>query len=444
MRDRFLVFAGILSLLFTFVLAPFTFADDWTRFRGSDGSARSDDRMTPTTWSGTQNLKWRTPLPGRGASSPIVCDGRVYVTCFTGADEDEDGSVANMKRHLLAVDRESGTVLWNAKVPADKAEDAYTGFVKTHGYASHTPVTDGERIYAFFGKSGVIAFDTDGAEIWRTDVGKETCPMRRGSSASPILYRDYVIVTASDESESVRALDKRTGKEVWKVQAAGLDAVYSTPSLITTKEGAAELVVVTPAEVWGLNPDTGKLRWYSVTIPDGATQMDSSCTSAAVHEGVVFVLAARSGNAAAIRTGGKGDVTDTHVTWSSRLRSIIPSPIYFEERLYWIDDRGIAHCADALTGKEINKVRLRGYQQGGGRSPFDSGFYASVVRAGDKLYATSRSGGTFVIEANPDLKQLAHNRFESDQSEFNGSPALSDDEIFLRSDEHLYCISARD
>lgn len=429
-------------------------AGDWPGFRGADGSGVSNDKDTPVVWSDTQNLKWRVELPGPGSSSPIVVGNRVLVTCFSGVDP--NGGVAEMKRHLLCFDRSNGRLLWNATVASVPEEDPYTGMMRTHGFASHTPVSDGERIYAFFGKSGVLAFDLDGKQLWQTSVGLESSRMRWGSGASPVLYGETVIVNASDESESLRALDKKTGKEVWKAEASSLDSVYSTPLIVKRPDGDSDLIALAQGEVWGMNPANGKLRWYAITNFNGTVS-----PSAVAADGIVYMMAGRGSGAVAVKAGGKNDVTDTHIAWTGRAGSSIPSPLVHEGHLYWVDDNGIVRCASAKTGELVYQKRLEGLTEGGqrGEGGADSerdrggsgggfggnrgggGFYASVAYADGKLYAVSRNSGTFVIAAGTAYEQLAQNRFESDRSLFNASPAFSDGAIYLRSDKALYCVA---
>jgi hypothetical protein len=422
-------------------------AADWTRFRGADGlGVCTDTESIPTTWSDTENLQWKVALPGPGSSSAIVLGERVYVTCYSGVVEE---SVEQLKRHLVCVDRNSGEIVWNTVVAAEQPEDPYQGFITQHGYASHTPVTDGERIYVFMGKSGVRAFDLSGKELWKAEVGKESSPMRWGSGTSPVLYKDYVIVNSSDESQSIRALDKKTGKEVWKAEASSLDNAYGTPALVETADGRKELVIAVGGEMWGLNPDNGKLRWYAATGTQGGVY-----SSPVASGDIAFSLGGRGAGSIAVRAGGRSDVTDSHVEWSNTYSSSVPSPLLYDGRLYWLDDRGIARCVAADSGELVYQSRLEGFStsrgeggssQRGGGGGFGRGggpaVYASPTCADGKIYLVSRFNGVFVVAAKSTFEQLAHNKFESDDSQFNGSPAVSNGQMFLRSDKFLYCIA---
>src|SRR5438132_3654105 len=178
----------------------FLMGADWSQFRGPGGLATSEEKGLPVKWSAKQNIVWRTPLPGPGASSPVTLGNRIYLTCYTGYAQEvkEPGNMEDLRRHLLCVDRKSGAILWTKDFMPALPEHKYTGEGSYHGYAASTPITDGERLYVFFGKSGVYCFDLDGVQLWRTVVGKNTNGW--GSGTSPILYKDLLIVNASVES----------------------------------------------------------------------------------------------------------------------------------------------------------------------------------------------------------------------------------------------------
>ena len=388
-------------------------AADWPRFRGPQGDGTSVDSNIPTEWSDSKNLKWKLKMPGAGFSSPIVVGKNIYVTAFSGSGDD-------VARHLVCVDRETGQEVWTKSV--DGVSDGGERGFAYHGQASHTPVSDGERVYAMFGSSGVKAYDLSGQLLWEQDLGNER-NARFGTSSSPILHGDMLIVTAGAESESMRAYDKKTGKELWKTEAGDLSRSYSTPMLAKNADGQDELLISVTEELWSLNPESGKLKWYAGTRVDTA-----ACPSLVVRDNVVYVIGGRGGGRTAIRLGGKNDVTDSHVLWSQTGGSYVPSPVFHEGNLYWVNDRGIATCVDAKTGEEVGRKRL------GGR------FYASVVLVGDKLYAVSRFDGTYVLKATPEFEEIALNKL-SDESDFSGSPAVSDGQLFIRSEEYLYCIS---
>jgi outer membrane protein assembly factor BamB len=407
--------------------------EDWLRFRGPNGSGISDARL-PTTWSDSENLRWKAQLPGFGSSSPIVVGPRVFVTCYSGYGTGDRGAgrVEMLQRHLVCVARDSGQILWTRTINGGSPEDDFNGYLTEHGYASNTPTSDGERVYVFFGKSGVISFDLEGKKLWTAPVGKESSDRRWGSAASLILVNDALIVNASEESNSIRAFDKRTGKPLWKSEAKLLELAYDTPALVTTKSGGSQLVIAVPGEVWGIDPQRGKLRWRAETKLIG-----NICPSPVVDGDLVYVFGGvRSSGSCAIHATGKGDITVSSTLWSSRNSSYVSTPLLYDKHLYWVDDRGIAWCLDAASGAVKYRQRVPGLQTGG------RPVYASPVLAGDKILAVTRWDGTLVLPASPEFKILAQNRFSADDTDFNGTPALSNNELFLRSNLALYCVAA--
>ena len=409
-------------------------ASDWPRFRGADGSGIARDGTPPTTWSDTQNLKWKAALPGPGSSSAIVSGERVFVTSYSGYGDGGSGSIEKLRRHLVCLDRASGKILWNKTVTAELPEDAFTGFLTEHGYASSTPATDGENVFVFFGKTGVLAFDFSGNELWRVNVGHESGNRRWGSGASLLLYKNFVIVNASEESRSVRALDKLTGKEAWRADANTLELSYTTPALVETA-GRTDLVLPVSGELWGMNPETGQLRWFASTGISG-----NVAPSVVAADGVIYAMGGFPRIAAtAVRGGGKGDVTATNILWTSQNASYVPSPVVSDGRFYVATDQGFALCLDAKDGTLIFKERLPGASATGrGGKPF----YASAVLANGNVHAVSRRNGTFVFEARAEFKLVAQNKIASDDSDFNATPALSGRQLFLRSNRYLYCLDA--
>ena len=409
-------------------------AADWTQFRGSDGAGISADSNLPLTWSDKENLSWKAELPGAGSSSPIVLGNRIFVTSYSGygVPKENGGDIKSLQRHLTSVSRADGKVLWTKTVPGLQPEDNYQGYISEHGYASNTPVTDGERVYCFFGKSGVFGFDLDGKQLWQADVGKESSNRRWGSAASLILYKDFVIVNASEESQSIRALDKKTGKEIWKATGAALELAYGTPSLITLNEGRTDLVVAVPGEIWGINPDTGKIRWFEEHQLTG-----NICPSIVADNATVFVFGGfRSAGSLALQISAEKNSPKPKVLWTSKTSSYVSTPVFYEGHLYWIDDRGQAYCLNAKSGEMVYRERVSELEAGG------RPVYASPVLAKGNVYVPSRWNGVLVLPAKPQYKILAQNKF-NDDSDFNATPAISESELFLRSNRFLYCVAAQ-
>jgi outer membrane protein assembly factor BamB len=415
--------AGALALA---VLAAAHAGQDWPQFRGPGGAGADAEGQPPLTWSSGSNVKWKTPLPGAGSSSPIVVGGRVFVTCYRG-----DGP-ANLSHHLLCVDRASGKVAWTADVPGAAGEDAPRGYLTEHGYASSTPASDGKAVYVFFGKVGILAFGLDGTKLWQASVGTESDEKRWGSGASPVLCDGKLIVNAARESRSIRALDCGTGKELWKAEGSRLELSFATPAVVRAPGGRTDVVVSMPGEVWGLNPNNGKLYWLARIRSEG-----NVVPSVVGGVGLAFLTGGFTGKGTtAVRLGGAGDVTGTHVLWSIPQSSYVPTPFLLDGRLLWVNEDGIVHAVDAKTGGLLYRQRLAGVSGGHGRP-----VYASPVAPGDRVYAVTRRAGVYVLEGGAEFKQLARNE-PLDDSDFNATPAVSGRQLFLRSNRCLYCLEA--
>jgi outer membrane protein assembly factor BamB len=393
---------------------------DWPYFRGPTGMGTSTATGLPITWSLDENIAWKTELPGAGASSPVTFGDRIYLTSYTGyfVPGNEEGSLDDLKRHLIALNRADGSIVWDKPVAAKLPEESK---IRDHGFAANTPAVDDERIYVFFGKTGVFAFDHSGTQLWQADVGEKTNGW--GTSASPVLYKDLVFINASVESESLVALDRKTGKEKWR--AGGVREAWNTPVVVTAKSGREELIVATQGKILAFNPETGAPLWSCKT--DIGWYMVPSVVA---HEGIIYALGGRSGVVGlAVRAGGDGDVTESHRLWTSTKGSNVSSPIYLDGHVYWANEQGIAFCAKADSGDVVYQQRLERAGQ----------IYASALLADGKLYYVSRDGRTFVIAAKPEFEQLALNELR-DRTVFNSGPVVDGSRLLIRSDKYLYCI----
>lgn len=396
---------------------------DWSRFRGPNGTGVSTATGVPTKWSESENIAWKTALPGAGASSPIIWQDHIYLTAYSGffVPGQEGGSQQDLQRHLICLDRTTGKLLWERKVKAVLPEEER---IRDHGFAASTPVADANGVIVFFGKTGVIAFDHAGKQQWQANVGSKTHGW--GSAASPILYGDDVLVNASVESESLVALSRKDGREKWRL--GGIREAWNTPAVVANGKGSDELVLARHGHVLGVNPKTGKELWTCET--DIGWYMVPSAVSA---KDVVYFLGGRSGTAAlAVRTGGSGDVTASHRLWTSVKGSNVTSPVIHDGHLYWMHEKlGIAYCADAATGELNYEVRV-----GGGNE-----IYGSALLAGGNVYYLDRSGRTFVVAAKSEYEPIATNDLR-DRSQFNSSPVAMGHQLLIRSDRYLYCIGA--
>ncbi|EMI22931.1 serine/threonine protein kinase [Rhodopirellula maiorica SM1] len=392
----------------------------WPEFLGPGGQARSTDTV-PTTWSETENLLWKVDLPGSGSSSPVVVGDQVIVTCYV--------SGSDAKRQVISFDKTSGQKKWTVDFPIDYREDRYQGYITEHGYASNTPVTDGENVYVFLGKGGVHSISLDGKKNWSFDVGKGSSNRQWGSAASLVLFENSVIVNAAEESRAIIALDKATGKEIWRQDADMLELTYGTPRIVTRPDSEPELVISVPGEIWSMNPQTGKLRWYC------ESPMTGNVTPSVIIDGDTLYSFGgyRASGSIAVKLGGKDNVTDSHVLWTNRSSSYVATPLLQNGRFYWIDDRGIAYCTSADDGEVVYKARVNNLESG-------RPVYASPVLIGKNIYVVTRRSGTIVYAPGDEFKPISQNKFAGDETDFNASPAVSDGKLFLRSNQSLYCV----
>jgi outer membrane protein assembly factor BamB len=406
-------------------------AADWRQFRGEGGRGTSAETGLPVKWSAEENIVWKTALPGFGASSPITVGKNIFLTCYSGYGQGKQalGEKRDLRLHVLCLDRDRGALKWNKSIPArqpqriDNQTD-YVSFMARHGYSSSTPVSDGQTVYAFFGDTGVVAFDLDGQQLWVTSVGTKTHGF--GTGASPILSGNLLVVNASIESESLIALDKATGKEVWR--AGDIRDAWNTPVSVDAEGGKEELVIITQEKLLAFEPHTGQPLWESA----GSSPPRYICPSATALNGIVYAIHGYFGPTVAVRSGGRGDVTATHQLWSVRKGSNVSSPVYHAGHLYWVNDQGIAFCVEAARGKLVYQERF---------NPTAGDVYASPVAAEGKLYYVSRKNGAFVLAAQPRFEMLSHNQIASDDTVFNASPVISGKGLLLRSDRFLYYIA---
>lgn len=416
-----------LAMLIAILFVGTASAADWPQFRGPDGSGIADDKNYATTWSSTENIAWRIELPGPGASSPITVGDKLFVTCFKGVARNS-GDTSRLERILVCINQADGKIIWQAAVKGTGNEDRFQGFITGHGYATSTPITDGERVYVFFGKSGVFAYDLDGNQLWQTSVGTGSARMGWGQGTSMVLYKNLLIVPAFAECKAMIALDKQTGNQAWKSPADGFDGSWSSPIIVDLPDGKQELVVNVPFEIWGYNPDNGDFLWFAEGVKEGIV-----CPTLASQKGIVYAIGGRQGGAVAIRAGGRDDVTKSHTVWRKNFGSYVTSPVLWDDHLYWVSDKGIALCVKTVDGDQVYRQRLENAGE----------FYASVVVANGNLYAVSRENGTFVYPAKSQFESVARNLVDDDAGTCNATPAFSNGLIFLRTNHYLYCIARK-
>ena len=398
-------------------------ASDWSAWRGSDATAVSRDHGFPVHWSRTEHVAWTVDLPGKGASSPIVAGGRIYLTSQT-----EDHGL-----HVLALEAKSGRLVWDRELTKGNAK-AHS----LHNMATPTAIASGSRIWVVFGTGDVGCLDRDGKVLWHRALGTEYGPYRanHGYGSSPLLLGDRLFVARMHQGASfLLALDSKTGKTLWKADrdlGAREEANDSYSSPLPLRESGHVSVVLSGAEaVTSYDPATGAERWrfggIKVDHPYGRT-----IAGATAADGMVVTVASgfqNRGYTLAIRGGGSGDVTATHRLWSvNKFAPDCPTPVIDQGRVFTIRDDGMASCLDLKTGESLWQERL-----------FTDNVKVSPVAAEGRIYFTSGQGNCVVVKSAPKLEILARNEWKE---ETLSTPALSDGRIYLRTGNRLTCITA--
>ncbi len=380
--------------------------DHWPRFRGPTGMGLTGLKELPTKWSSKENIAWRSPIPGKGNSSPVVWGDRIFVTSSS-----EDGKVRTMTCFALA----DGKKLWSADAPTTPPEARVR---EKNGFASATPVVDGERVIAFFGSVGLVCWDLDGKQLWHHHDFKVGSV--HGVGASPVLYKDLVILWQEQNlSEPILiALDRRTGKLVWqKARPKGMG--WNTPLIVRVGD-RDEMILQCKEHVIGYDPATGAELW-SLTGPTIEV-----IPMVVIGPDLVYAISGRNGPVIALKPGGKGDVTTTHLAWTTtRGAPHVPSPIFLDGRLYFTSDHGILSCHDGKTGKLIWSERL------------PTTFSASPIEAGGILYFPGEDGVTYLVKAGDRFELVGENDLGSP---LLASPAVAQGKLIFRTASELICI----
>ncbi len=448
----------LFSIFSAFFAGSYAAADNWTHWRGPTGNGTAGDAVPPTEWSDSKNIKWKVAIPGRGSGSPVIWEDQVFVVTAvpTGASQPSTpaqpeagqrprgqrpnggrrrggggrgaggggGPLPTLQFQLLCFDRESGAKKWEQTCVE---ATPHQGTHSTNGYASASPCTDGQHVYAHFGSRGLYCFTMDGTLIWkRDDLGKMQIRAGFGEGSSPTLVDDLIIVPWDHEGQSyVAALNKTTGETVWKTERDE-PTNWSTP-LIVEHDGKKQVVINGQNKVRSYDLETGNEIWSC----GGQTQRP--CASAAAGDGLVFVGSGFRGSfLGAFRLDGNGDIEGTDkVVWSvNRDTPDIASPLLSEGRLYFYKGKaGILTCVDAATGEPHYTAS---------RIPGLGGIYASPIAAGGHVYLTDREGTTVVIKDADQLEVVASN---SVGETVDATPAPVDNELFIRGEKHLFCIS---
>jgi outer membrane protein assembly factor BamB len=414
---------------------------NWPQWRGPDGQGVSTEKNLPTEWSATKNIKWKTAISGRSHSSPIIWGSKIFVTTgiegpvVPGAkavkhmDGDKEflhpDSIGADRKHtfkVICLNATTGKILWE-QVAFEGTP--YDNRHRKSSFAASTPATDGKYVYAFFGSEGLYAYDMSGKLAWKADLGK-LGTVGMGTGTSPILHDNLVVMQCDEENGAasfIVALDKKTGKEVWKTPRK-VQVSWATPILVRTPK-RAELITSGTEAIVSYDPATGKELWRHKGVESNAIP------SPVANNEVVFLSAGFPAKIVmAIRLGAAGDLTDSaNVAWKhSKGTAYVPSPILYGDYLYLTTDRGILTCLNAKTGQLMYE---------GGRVPIPATFTASPVAFDGKILLTSEDGDTFMVKAGPKHEILGSN---SVGEPVYASPAIADGRIFIRGEKNLYAI----
>ena len=410
-------------------------ASDWPHWRGSFVNGSSDEKNLPATWSRTENVAWVAPLPGHSAATPVIANGKVFVS---STDRDSDDLVA------LCFDARSGKELWRKKLGASDRK------VPSNNMATPSPVTDGRHVYFMYGSGDLAGLDCEGNVLWSRNIETEygNISIKYGYSSSPLLYDDrlYILIQRrhttyrSPESTTldafILAVDPKTGRNIWQ-QPRKTDALdesldsYSSP-ILYKRSGRVEILVIGGDYVTANDPVTGKEFWR-YGYAEQKSERWRNITSPVMGEGLIFGVRPRGGNGLfTLKSGGEGTVTDDHVVWTFDGPSPdVCTPLYYKGSLYVLDGKrgGVLTCLDASTGRQKWQGRL------GGSAPWR----ASVTAADDKLYCISEAAKAVVLAAGDgEFKILS--RIDMEDKPTQASIAISDGHLFIRTANTLFCI----
>jgi outer membrane protein assembly factor BamB len=445
--------AALAALLVCFVAvtcAPWPGAEakgaNWPQWRGPEGQGVSSETNVPLEWGAAKNVLWKTPIPGRGQSQPIVWGKHVFLTTavegevvpgvekpvykeFGPAGRNPDSIAVDRRHtwHVIALDRDTGRVLWNRLAHEGLPSDYRH---RKSSFAAPTPATDGKLVFAYFGSEGLYAYDFRGKLAWKQNVGK-IVTMGMGTGTSPILHGGNVIIqgdTAADGKGSfIAAYDKKTGRQVWKTPREGVQISWATPIIVRTKQ-REELIASGAEFIVAYDPATGKELWR-------AKGLESNAIPTPLTDGeMVFVGAGYPKKILkALKLGRSGELKEGEgVAWTyGKGTAYVPSSILLDGIVYLMNDKGLMTALDAKTGKVHYE---------GGRVPVPATFMASPVAFGGYILLTSEDGDTYVIKAGPKHEVV---RTNSLGEPVYTSPAIADDKLFIRADKHLYAIGKK-
>jgi outer membrane protein assembly factor BamB len=458
----------ILLALAVCLAAPAASADTWPQWRGPLASGVAPDADPPIRWSQQENIRWKVRLPGHGTGTPIIWGNQIFIQAaipagrpaaampgeqYTpaaavlaapapdrrpggrapgggapGGGRGGMGGAPPSQAHqfvLMCVDRQTGQTLWQRVA---REEVPHEGHHRDHGFASHSPVTDGNLIFAWFGSRGLHCYDMKGNLKWQKDFGRLRTKMTFGEGNAPALHGDTLIINWDHEGDSfVVALDKHSGDELWR-RPRDEETSWATP-LVVEHGGRTEVIISATSRIRSYDLKSGEQLW------ECAGMTANVIPSPVAGHGMVYALSGFRGNSLlAIRLGGKGALTGTDaIAWSLRRSTpYVPSPLLYGDRLYFFSgNNGVLSCHNALTGEALfDSQRVTGLE----------GVYASPVGAGERVYLVGRNGTTVVIRNSGNFEVLATNVLDEPA---DASPAIVGRELFLRGRDHLYCIAVK-
>ena len=447
-RTRLFSTSALLTLVLFAMNNSAQAAENWPAWRGIDGTGVVPADNLPTTWGPDhENIRWRTPLPESGNSTPIIWENRVFITQPLEKEK---------RRTLMCFDRNDGKLLWQQGVVYDQEDPSHA----TNPYCSPSPVTDGERVVVWFGSAGLYCYDLEGNELWRRDdLGPQD--HKWGTGTSPVFYKDLCILQfGPGTSEFVLAVDKTSGSTKWKIDALDAEAEaklivegtlggagksaeadkektraeqlrgsWGTPIIVRAKANGAmrdELILNQPYRVTSRDPATGEELW----ICRGLGPLVYS--SPGYGENTIVAMGGYFGGSIAVTPGGSGDVSDSHRVWFKKKSKARLGTGVIKDGYYYVTDmNGVAQCLELATGKFAWEARLDPAGSNGG-------IWSSPVLAGDLVYITNKSGDSFVYRTNPEEFELISRNSLEETS--NSSVAVAGETLFLRTDKALYCV----
>ena len=398
-------------------------ADNWPQWRGPNLNGTSAEKNLPLKWTAEENVSWKLAMPGASGSTPVIWRDRIFLNVADGDD-----------LYLWCVDRTKGTLAWKKLLGSGNVK------MRKHNMSSPSPVTDGKSVYVMTGTGLLKGFDFNGNPLWSRDIQKDygEFGLNWGYASSPLLYEDSLYVQVlhgmkTDEPSYVLRIDKKSGKTIWKVerptnaQRESPDS-YSTPGLLRHGKNV-EIVITGGDSATGHDVATGKELWRANGLNPDQNPFYRIVASPVIFADVIYTPT-RVKPLLAFRAGGRGDISTSHLLWSTPNGPDVPTPVTDGKYFYVINDRGVMWCLDAKTGKEIY-----------GPERIKSGIYSSSpVLADGKVYVTNEDGVTSVIKAGPAFELLAENPLND---YCLSSPAISEGQIFIRTSQNLYAIGKK-